>query len=372
MKQDMQKDMKADKAIFDIQKNIRQDIASLKPYEAHVVEGNIKLDANENPFAWPSGMKEELFAKEIDFNRYPDGKAQVLRDEIALYNGVGAEEVLLGNGSDELIQIILHTFGGRGSSLLIHPPTFSMYANAAAITSTYLAEVPLLDGIKLDLKTMLDKCTSDASIKVIIICNPNNPTGALFPREEILELVRQTSTLVVVDEAYVEFAGESLISEIYNYPNLLIMRTFSKAFGMAALRLGYVIGNKELVHCLNKVRQPFNVNSFSQQAGIIALKYSKEYKKQIEIIKKEMQIVYNELSKIPDFKVFPTKANFILFQPKEPDIWAEHLWAKGFSIRNLGDLSGIGSSLRMSSGTPEENKAFLQAVKEAADNISKR
>ena len=343
---------------------IRQDIVSLRPYEAHVIEGNIKLDANENPFPWPEGMKESLFSREFAFNRYPDGKAQSLRDEIAKYNGVRAEELLLGNGSDELIQIILHTFGGRGRSLMIHPPTFSMYAAAAAITGTSLVEVPLLGGTKLDLNTMLEKCFSDENIKIIIVCNPNNPTGALFPPEQILELVRQTKALVVIDEAYVEFAGESMIEEINNYPNLLVMRTFSKAFGMAALRLGYVLGNQELINCLNMVRQPFNVNSFSQQAGIVALEYASEYQKQIEIIKNEMKILYNELSKISGFKVLPTKANFILFQPEEPSMWAQKLSSKGFSVRNLGDLPGLGHSLRMSSGIPEENRAFLQAVKE--------
>ncbi|KUO58376.1 MAG: histidinol-phosphate aminotransferase [Gracilibacter sp. BRH_c7a] len=353
---------------LDIEQTIRQDIASLKPYEAHVIEGNIKLDANENPFPWPMGMKEELFSSGFEFNRYPDGKAQILRDEIARYNGVKAEEVLLGNGSDELIQVTLHTFGGRGRSLMIHPPTFGMYAVAATITGTTVVEVPLLQGIKLDLNTMLEKCSDDESIKVIIVCNPNNPTGTLFPQEEILKLVRQTKALVVVDEAYVEFAGESLIGEINNYPNLLIMRTFSKAFGMAALRLGYVLGNEELINCLNKVRQPFNVNSFSQQAGVIALKYEAEYKKQIEIIKKEMQILYNELNKIPNLRVLPTMANFILIQPKEPSNLAEKLSAKGFTIRNLGNIPGLGQSLRISSGTPEENKAFLQAIKEVADS----
>ncbi len=351
-----------------MKQSIRQDIASLRPYEAHVIEGNIKLDANENPFPWPEGMKEELFSREFAFNRYPDGKAQMLRDEIARYNGVKTEEVLLGNGSDELIQVTLHTFGGLGRSLMIHPPTFGMYGAAAIITGTTLVEVPLLDGIKLDLNTMLKKCSTDESIKVIIICNPNNPTGSLFPQEEILELVRQTKALVVVDEAYFEFAGESLIEEINNYPNLLIMRTFSKAFGMAALRLGYVIGNKELIDSLNKVRQPFNVNSFSQQAGILALRYASEYKKQIKIIKQETQILYNELNNIPNFRALPTKANFVLLQPENPSVWAEELSSKGFTVRNLGDLPGLGQSLRMSSGTPEENRAFLQAVKEVADS----
>lgn len=362
------KQEKGQDKLLNIGQNIRQEIASLKPYEAHVVEGNIKLDANENPFPWPEGMKEELFSKEFAFNRYPDSTARALRDELARYNGSRTEEVLLGNGSDELIQTVLHTFGGRGRSLMIHPPTFGMYGAAATITGTTLVEVPLVEGTKLDLNTMLEKCSTDESIKVIIICNPNNPTGALFPKEEILDLVRHTKALVVVDEAYVEFAGESLIEQITNYPNLLIMRTFSKAFGMAALRLGYVLGNEELINSLNKVRQPFNVNSFSQRAGMVALKYASEYMKQIEIIKKEVQVLYNELNKIPNLRVLPTKANFILIQPEEPNVWADELSSKGFTIRNLGDLPGLGQSLRISAGTPEENKAFLQAVKEVANS----
>lgn len=352
----------------DIRQNIRQDIASLRPYEAHVIEGNIKLDANENPFPWPQGMKQELFSQEFAFNRYPDGQAQALRTEIARYNGVKVEELLLGNGSDELIQTILHTFGGRGRSLMIHPPTFSMYSAAAAITGTTLEEVPLLEGTKLDLDTMLKKCSTDQRIKVIIVCNPNNPTGVLFPQQEILQLVKNTEALIVVDEAYVEFAEESLINEINNFPNLLVLRTFSKAFGMAALRLGYVLGNHELISCLNKVRQPFNVNSFSQQAGIVALKYASEYQIQIEIIKKEMQILYNELNKISGFKVLPTKANFILFQPEEPDVWAQKLSGMGFTVRNLGELPGLGRCLRMSSGMPDENRGFLQAINEIANS----
>jgi histidinol-phosphate aminotransferase len=347
-----------------MKKLIRQDIASLRPYEAHIVEGNIKLDANENPFSWPDGMKEELFDCNYTFNRYPDSQARMLRGAIAAYNGVKAEEVLVGNGSDELIQVILHTFGGEGRALMIHPPTFGMYAVAAAITNTSLVEVPLVEGISLDSDTMLKKCSENERVKVIIICNPNNPTGTLFPKEEILKIVQNTEALVVIDEAYAEFSGETLLDQINHYPNILIMRTFSKAFGMAALRLGYVIGNKELITCLNKVRQPFNVNSFSQQAGVIALKYVSAYQTQIEAIKKEILMLYNELHQIEELKVLPTKANFILFQPQDPECWAEELSSRGFTIRYLGKLPGLGKSLRVSAGTPEENLAFLKAIKD--------
>jgi histidinol-phosphate aminotransferase len=342
---------------------IREEIAFLKPYATEAAGNSVRLDANENPFAWPAGLREELLAAQFAFNRYPDGQAGRLRAAIAAYIAVEPAEVLVGNGSDELIQIILHTFGGRGRTLLIHPPTFSMYTAAAVITGTAVREVPLLGGRALDLPGML---AAGAKADVIILCNPNNPTGALFPREEILQLVRNTGALIVVDEAYAEFSGESLVDAINDYPNLLIMRTFSKAFGMAALRLGYVAGNRQLITDLNRVRQPFNVNAFSQQAGVLALQYTASYREQIEIIKKEIQLLYNELNKLDGMKVLPTRANFLLFQPAEPDRWAAALAAKGFTVRNLGDLPGLGKALRLSSGTPAENQALLEAVREIA------
>lgn len=345
---------------------VRQDIVALRAYETHVSEGNIKLDANENPFPWPEGMKEELFSEKYAFNRYPDGQAKELRASIAAYNKVRIEEILLGNGSDELIQIILHAFGGKGRAVMIHPPTFSMYAAAATITGTSLREVPLLEGTKLDVDSMLKNCVADDSQKVIILCNPNNPTGNIFPREDILKIVKNSESLVVVDEAYMEFSGETVMDVINDYPNLLVMRTFSKAFAMAALRLGYVAGNRELIACLNKVRQPFNVNSFSQRAGILALKYAPAYQAQLKTIKKEIEILYNELAKIPEASVLPTRANFLLFRPQSPEIWDEELSSRGFSVRYLGGLPGLGKSIRLSSGTPEENRALLQAIREIA------
>ena len=347
---------------------LREDLRLLQPYQTHVVAGNVRMDCNENPFCWPEGMREELFAREIAFNRYPDGEARALREAIAAYNRVEAEEVLVGNGSDELIQIILQTFGGRGRALMIHPPTFAMYQAAAAITATSLVEVPLISGTKLDLEGMLKALAENERIKVIIICNPNNPTGSLFPREEILRLVQNTEALVIVDEAYFEFSGETLIDVIRDYPNILIMRTFSKAFGMAALRLGYVVGCRELITDLNRVRQPFNVNAFSQQAGILALKYLSAYQSQIQVLKNEIQGLYAELAQIPNIQVLPTHANFLLVHSPAARIISEKLNQAGFTTRYLANPKGVGESFRLSAALPEENRAFLQVLKEIVIN----
>lgn len=342
---------------------VRPGVLQLVPYSSKHMPECIKLDANENPFPWPEGMREALFEENIAFNRYPDGMAQDLRKAIARYTETSLESILVGNGSDELIQLILLTFGGLGKSVIIHPPTFGMYQIYARLTDTAVVEVPLLNGLDLDTKQML-KAAKSPEAHVVVVCNPNNPTGSLFPREDILQLVRESGKIVVVDEAYAEFSEESLIPEIKNYPNLVIMRTFSKSFGMASLRLGYLLGQPETIALINRVRPPFNVNTFSQKAGILALNYLSEYQVQIQSIKAETQKVYEGLIQFPDIVVYPTKANFILFKPRDPDRWAAEFLKRGFLIRNMGELPVLGRCLRMSVGIPDENKDFLRAMHE--------
>nr|WP_041276269.1 histidinol-phosphate transaminase [Desulfosporosinus acidiphilus] len=346
-----------------IEELVRPEVRKFVPYKANHMPQCITLDANENPFPWPEGMREKLYAANIPFNRYPDGMAQELKQAIAGYVRLSPEGILVGNGSDELIQLLLLTFGGGGKSMVIHPPTFSMYQIAARLTSTAVLEVPLLEGLYLDVEKML-KAAQSPDVHVLIICNPNNPTGSLFPREDILKLVRESGKIVVVDEAYAEFSGETLIPELANYPNLVILRTFSKAFGMAGLRLGYLLGQPGTIDLVNRTRAPFNVNSLSQKAGILALEYLPEYHKQIEIVTLEIQKLYQGLSLVPGLKVFPTKANFILFQPKDADRWVKELLQRGFLVRNMGNLPVLGSCLRISAGLPEENEKFLKAVAE--------
>ncbi|MHB1652705.1 MAG: histidinol-phosphate transaminase [Desulfitobacteriaceae bacterium] len=346
---------------------VRPEILPLRPYVSKLYPQAIKLDANENPFPWPQGMREELFAADLAFNRYPDGTAQELKAALADYTGVDSACILTGNGSDELVQLILTVFGGAGRAVIIHPPTFVMYEPAAQVTGTKVVRVPLLDGVKLDLNGTLE-ATENPEINVIILCSPNNPTGTLFPEEQILRIVRESGKMVVVDEAYIEFAGQSLTREISRYSNLLVMRTFSKAFGLAGLRLGYLLGQAGTIDLLNRARQPFNVNAFTQKAGVIALRYLEGYRQQIYIIKEETEKLYSGLGEIPTLRVYPTAANFLLFQPNDPDVWAQELLARGFLVRNLGQIPVLGKSLRVSAGLPEENQAFLASVREIAGN----
>ncbi|EGW36731.1 histidinol-phosphate transaminase [Desulfosporosinus sp. OT] len=348
---------------------VRPEVRQLVPYEVKHMPECVKLDANENPFPWPVGMREDLFSEKLMFNRYPDGMGQDLKNAIAKYTKIPPAGILVGNGSDELIQLILLTFGGLGKSMIIHPPTFGMYQISAHLTDTTVVEVPLLNGLDLNTKQMLTAALSPDA-HVVIICNPNNPTGTLFPREEILRLVRESGKIVVVDEAYAEFSEETLIPEIENYSNLVILRTFSKSFGMAGLRLGYLLGQPETIALINRVRPPFNVNSFSQKAGILALGYLSEYQVQIQSIKAETQKLYEGLTQVADVVAYPTKANFILFKPGDPDSWAAELLKRGFLVRNMGVLPTIGKCLRISAGLPEENDRFLRAIREISMSVT--
>ena len=342
---------------------VRPEVRQLVPYVTKHMPQCIRFDANENPFPWPAEMRASLYTEQLAFNRYPDGMGGDLKDAIGAYTEISPEGILIGNGSDELIQLILLTFGGLGKSVIIHPPTFGMYQIYARLTETTVVPVPLLNGLALDTEKMLEAGNSPDA-HVIFICNPNNPTGSLFPREDILRLVRESGKIVVVDEAYAEFSEETLIPEIENYPNLVILRTFSKSFGMAGLRLGYLLAQPETIALINRVRPPFNVNSFSQKAGIIALRYLEEYQEQILQIKEETKKLHAGLAQLPNVVVYPTRANFILFKPSEPDLWADELLKRGFLIRNMGVLPVLGKCLRMSAGLPQENEEFLQAIRE--------
>lgn len=347
---------------------IRPQIRDLKAYVSKSIPDCARLDANENPLPWPEGMKEQLQSLSLAFNRYPDGEAQELKQAISHFAGVPSEGILTGNGSDELIQLIMTTFGGENRAVLINPPTFSMYGAAAKVTGTEVVEVPLLlteDGrdFCLDVEGII-KAAAQPLVHVVVLCNPNNPTGTLFLREDILQIVKESGKIVIVDEAYGEFSGESLIDQITSYPNLLVMKTFSKLFAMAALRLGYLLGQPSTIELLNRARQPFNVNSFTQKAGVIALDYVEEYSQQGQILLAELEKIVDALNSCPSVKVFATRANFVLFQPKDPEQVYQELIQKGFLIRNMGNLPVIGKALRLSTGLPEDNARLISVLKE--------
>ncbi|HHY25823.1 MAG TPA: histidinol-phosphate transaminase [Desulfitobacterium dehalogenans] len=353
---------------MNLEELIRPQIRTLNAYESKSIPDCVRLDANENPLSWPQGMIEQLLGSSLAFNRYPDGGARELKEALSRYTGVPVEGILTGNGSDELIQLIMTTFGGENRAVVIHPPTFSMYGAAARVTGTDVLEVPLLlteDGrdFRLDVEGIL-KAAAQSQVHMIVLCNPNNPTGTLFPREEILGIVAESGKIVIVDEAYGEFSGESVVDQIPHWPNLLVMKTFSKLFAMAALRLGYLLGQPSMIEALNRARQPFNVNSFSQKAGAIALNYVEDYAEQGRTLTAELEKIVEALTTFSSVKVFATRSNFVLFQPEDPDRVYQELIQKGFLIRNMGNLPVVGKALRLSVGLPEDNERLMKALGE--------
>jgi len=342
---------------MNIQKLIRPTIRSLKAYEAKEISCRVKLDANESPYGFPEGLRA---LKSIKTNRYPDPEARALKRLISRDFGVKSQNILQGNGSDELIYYLITTFGGP---VLYPVPTFSMYGIIAQAIGEKKIGIPLNKEFDLDLKRILEAIKRQKP-KVIFLSSPNNPTGNCFSSEKILRIIESTSSfsLVVVDEAYQPFSSrKGFLPLLKDYKNLVIMRTLSK-IGLAGLRVGFLIADEEIINEVNKVRLPFNVNSLSQTIAFELLKNRKMMQSYINVIISEREKLFNELEKIDGIKPYPSEANFILFKVKDADKLYKGLLKKGILVRNMS--GAINGCLRVTVGTQEENRIFLNTLKE--------
>jgi len=356
---------------FNITNMVRAGLDKLIPYDAHSYPGIIKMDANENPYPFPEEVSRsigQLAAGDL-LSRYPDSEAVELRRAIAEYAGVTPEQVMVGNGSDELILNILLTFG-TGGRVLITNPTFSMYKIHSLVAGARPIPVPRRGDFSVDVPALV--CYArQPDARVIFICTPNNPTGNASTLEEIESVLQQVNCLVVADQAYLEFGGADCVSLLNRYPNLIIIRTFSKAFALAGLRVGYILANPDVLRQIKKVKQPFNLNSFSQAAARVVLAYRDVFNKQIRDILQQREELWQGLQNIEGVTPYPSVANFILFRTNyESKAIHRGLLEKGILIRRLGgpELPGF---LRVSVGTPEENKLFLQALAEVLQEVGR-
>ena len=340
---------------------LRDGIKELIPYEVVPFEGKVKLDAMENPYDLPPSIKDKFLRelKKLSLNRYPDPTASELMVALSLHLGVDREMIVLGNGSDELILDLLLTFG-RGK--IVYPePTFAMYGILAKITGQEPVRIPLREDFGLDAEPIL-KAGQEG---IIFITYPNNPTGNLFSQEAVIRIIEEGSSLVVVDEAYCEFSGATFLPLIKRYPNLIILRTFSKAFGLAGARVGYLAANKEVTSEILKVKLPYNLNAISQLLATITLRHGDLLRERIDEIKNERERVYKELREIPGITPYPSKTNFILFKVENlrgRDVF-DSLVKEGILIRNLGESGILKNSLRLTIGKPGENNIFLESLK---------
>jgi len=341
----------------------------MSAYKVADAPGLIKLDAMENPYSWPEDIKQAWLEtlKDCPLNRYPDPEARHLTQTIKHLNQLSDQfEILLGNGSDEIIQLLLMALP-NAACVLTPAPGFVMYKQLSDCLGLNYQGVPLLaDSFDLDLPAML-AAIQEHQPAVIFLAYPNNPTGNLFSETSIVEIIKAARGLVVVDEAYAPFANASFINTLDQFDNLLVMRTVSK-LGLAGLRLGYIIGNPAVIEQLNKIRLPYNINSLTQISADFALSNKTLFDQQTQKICTERALVFEQLNELYGITAYPSAANFILFRTPENKASGIFLSIKqqGVLIKNLSAQGGLLSDcLRVTIGKPDENRAFLTALRKS-------
>jgi len=343
---------------------LRKEVLDLRAYHVPDSFGYIKLDAMENPYPLPPTLREEIAAivASAAINRYPDPNPASLKEQICASQSIPTGiEVLLGNGSDELIQLLALSLNKTGATMLSVEPSFVMYRMIAIFTGMRYAGVPLTPDFSLDLAGTLSAIEREQPA-LVFLANPNNPTGNLFAKVDVKQIIEAAPGLVVMDEAYYAFAGESFMPHLASYPNLLVMRTFSK-LGMAGLRLGFLAGSKTWLEQLDKLRLPYNVNVLTQLVAGKLLAHNDVLMQQAEQIRKDRAWLYQQLGEIPALQVFPSEANFLLFRMNDAHAVFNGLKLRGVLIKNLdGGHRMLKDCLRVTVGTQAENERFVKAL----------
>lgn len=350
-----------------IEQWVRPEIRALHAYHVPDARDMIKLDAMENPYTWPAYLRGDWveMLQDVSVNRYPDPSARALKDRLRDVYAIDDQfEILLGNGSDEIIQLIAMAVAAPGRKVLAPEPAFVMYRMIAGFVGMDYVGVPLrAEDFTLDMPAML------AAIKqhqpaVVFLAYPNNPTGNLFGEDEIIQIIEASPGLVVVDEAYTPFAQVSFLPHLANYENLLVMRTLSK-LGLAGLRLGFLVGARGWLEQFDKLRLPYNINTLTQVSAEFALTYADVFDGQTEQIREDRERLAQALAQLPGLQVFPSASNFILFRAPAGRGRAmfEAIKADGILIKNLdGGSPLLHDCLRVTVGKPAENRAFIAAL----------
>lgn len=350
---------------------LRQEVLDLQAYPVPDSAGMVKLDAMENPYLLPQSLREEIARLVADaaINRYPDADAQQLKACIRAVIGLPQNvDILLGNGSDEIIQLLALAVAKPGATLLSVEPSFVMYKMIATFTGIQYVGVPLTENFALDLPAIL-AIMQHHRPALVFLSHPNNPTGNLFDAEAIVQIIDAAPGLVVVDEAYYAFADASLIPMLTRHPNLLVMRTFSK-LGMAGLRLGFLVGSKAWIAQLEKLRLPYNVNVLTQLVAEKLLQHHDLLLRQAEQIKQDRTWLYERLAGIADVRPYVSDANFILFRVIHADKIFKELKKRGVLIKNSSSSHPLLlDCLRVTVGTPQENEQFIKALQESIHQI---
>ncbi|WP_238524759.1 histidinol-phosphate transaminase [Halanaerobium hydrogeniformans] len=355
-----------------IKEMLRDEVRSISPYygEEDDFEVKINLAGNESPFDLPAKIKDKFINEfqKTDINRYPEIYSEKIHQELADYlsselnKEVSTKEVIIGNGSDELLDILIRTFVEKGDIVLSQAPTFSMYRYFSELGGGIYEEIPLDKDFTIEnIKAKIDRLQP----KLIFFCSPNNPTGEILAKDLILSITEYFSGPVIVDEAYADFSKEDLMAQVENHANLAVTRTFSKAFGLAGIRLGYLYGNSVLVEELKKVLKPYNLNTLTDILGCIVLNNNDIIKERIEFIKKERERVFEHLKSYSDWDLFPSEANFIYLEGKKTHLFKKALNQAGIKIRSYNTKP---AAIRITIGSEEENDAVLRVLEEFKQN----
>ncbi|MBU2915912.1 histidinol-phosphate transaminase [Reichenbachiella agariperforans] len=339
---------------MNIRSLLRKNIQSLTPYSSARDEfdsvAEVYLDANENPF--DNGV-----------NRYPDPYQKPVKARLSEIKNIAPEKILLGNGSDEVLDLIYRAFcEPKVDNVISHNPSYGMYPVLSEINDVELRKVNLDAGFSLDAKKMI--AASDEHSKLFFICSPNNPSGNLLNKEEIRQILDLKKGIVVIDEAYIDFAEtDSWLTELDRYPNLIVCQTLSKAWGLAGLRVGMCFASEEIVRVLNAIKPPYNVNVLSQEAALKALNQEDEFKKQLAIILDEKKKVETALAQSPCVQeLFPSDSNFVLARVENANALYDFLLERKVIVRNRSKEHLCASCLRFTIGTPEENQRLLDGI----------
>jgi histidinol-phosphate aminotransferase len=347
-----------------IDRLVSDRVKKLDEYKAEAGIQGIALDKNETPWNLGDKVREAVFnrLRNMEFNRYPDSSCTELKAAISGYTGVDPAGIAVGNGSDELIGVLLQTFINPGDTVAMHNPSFSVYKTDATVNGAIVWEYDLDKDYGMKLEEFIS-CLERSNPKLIFLCNPNNPTGGRLEPAEIEQILKKTSGIVVVDEAYYEFSGLSASALLAKYENLIILRTLSKAFGLAALRIGYMLAAPETVGYIDRVRALYNVNAIAQTVAVEVLKNLDVVTERTELIKKERERLSARLIELPGLQCFESFGNFLLMRTQAADMIFEKLLGAGICIRRFSNPA-LRDCIRATIGTPIENDRFYEVIKE--------
>jgi len=338
----------------ELNKLVRQSVLKMKPYSSardeYQGEASVFLDANENPFNTP-------------YNRYPDPLQWAVKEKIALLKGVRKENILLGNGSDEPIDLLIRAFCDPGKDAITSiTPSYGMYEVSAEVNNVAFRKVKLTADFELDADELLRVAGEDT--KLIYLCSPNNPTGNTLSRKAIHQVLAAFHGLVVVDEAYIDFSSErSYLSELDQYPNLVVLQTFSKAWGAAAIRLGMAFASPEIIGLLNKIKYPYNINQLTQEHALRLLADENKMKEQLVLILKGRTLLERRLRELPCVEmIYPSDANFILVRVTDANGIYNRLVKEGIIVRNRTNVTLCEGCLRITIGTEDENEQLINEL----------